>query len=437
MARSIYREWFVNFRFPGHEKIGHVDSPLGPIPEGWEVKRLCEIADNFDRLRKPLSKMQRAEMQGEYPYYGAAKVFDFVNDYIFDGEYLLMAEDGSVVTTERMPVLQLVNEKFWPNNHTHVLRGKPPVTTHFLYLGLSLVDISPYITGAAQPKITQENMNRIFFVCGQPHVHREFDNLVSSMVHQSQILQRQTTNLQRTRDLLLSRLLSGVTIISADGFQGEFNSDKESLVEPTTAEQKHSDAKAILSRGLPRSSSSVSPSLEARRVSIGGATQEHPGNQLELGNKLPTPIDQTDRSDVLAVIRQMFSDGQPRSRDNAIRDIAQELGYERVGHRIADVLHTDLLTAVRRGILQNVGSELRLLVRSIADYEREFLKVQFLASIGRSWIERDDAIQNFCRWMGFRRTGQIIDETARSVINGLLRESRLEANGPNLIRRTS
>jgi hypothetical protein len=84
-----------------------------------------------------------------------------------------------------------------------------------------------------------------------------------------------------------------------------------------------------------------------------------------------------------------------------------------------------------------VGSELRLLVRSIADYEREFLKVQFLASIGRSWIERDDAIQNFCRWMGFRRTGQIIDETARSVINGLLRESRLEANGPNLIRRTS
>jgi type I restriction enzyme S subunit len=209
MARALYREWFVKFRYPGHESVPLVSSPLGEIPQGWESKKLGQIVENFDRLRKPLSKMQRAEMQGDYPYYGAAKVFDYVNDFIFDGEYLLMAEDGSVITTERAPVLQLVNERFWPNNHTHVLRAKPPISTHFLYLGLSQVDISPYITGAAQPKITQENMNRISVFCGPPKLHADFDNRVAPMIRQSQLLQRQIQNLRRARDLLLPRLISG------------------------------------------------------------------------------------------------------------------------------------------------------------------------------------------------------------------------------------
>jgi type I restriction enzyme S subunit len=209
IARALYREWFVHFRFPGHEKLPRVASPLGDIPQGWDVKTLGQIAENFDRRRKPLSQMQRAEIQGDYPYYGAAKVFDYINDFIFDGEYLLMAEDGSVITTERAPVLQMVNEKFWPNNHTHVLRGKPPFSTHFLYLGLSEVDISPYITGAAQPKITQENMNRIPFFCGPEKLHQEFNQLVEPMILKSQLLQRQIQNLRRTRDLLLPRLLSG------------------------------------------------------------------------------------------------------------------------------------------------------------------------------------------------------------------------------------
>jgi type I restriction enzyme, S subunit len=215
MARALYREWFVHFRFPGHEKVPRVASPLGDIPQGWAVKALGQIAENFDRLRKPLSKMQRAEIQGVYPYYGAAKVFDYINDFIFDGECLLMAEDGSVITTERAPVLQLVNGKFWPNNHTHILRGKPPFSTHFLYLGLSEVNISPYITGAAQPKITQENMNRIPFSCGPEKLHKDFNRLVEPMIRKSQLLQSQIHNLRRTRDLLLPRLLSGQIDVEA------------------------------------------------------------------------------------------------------------------------------------------------------------------------------------------------------------------------------
>ena len=215
MARRLYREWFVHFRFPGHEDCRLVESPLGEIPEGWEVKGLGEIADNFDRLRKPLSKIQRADLQGPYPYYGAAKVFDYVNDFIFDGEYLLMSEDGSVITSDRAPVLQLVNERFWSNNHTHVLRGRLPCSTHYLYLGLLEINISPYITGAAQPKITQENMNRIPFVCAPASIHHEFDNLVEPIVRQAQVLQGQIQNLRRTRDLILPLLLSGQIDVEA------------------------------------------------------------------------------------------------------------------------------------------------------------------------------------------------------------------------------
>ncbi len=216
MARALYREWFVNFRFPGHEKVRWVPSELGEIPEGWEVRRLGQIAENFDRLRRPLSKMVRAEMQGQYPYYGAAKVFDHINEYIFDGEYLLLAEDGSVISDDRSPVLQLVNEKFWPNNHTHVLRGSSPYSTHFLYIRLLHLDITPYITGAAQPKITQENMNRIPFICGTKTVHQSFDDLVLPMIRQVQVLSCQVDNLRRTRDLLLPRLLSGQIEVEAN-----------------------------------------------------------------------------------------------------------------------------------------------------------------------------------------------------------------------------
>jgi hypothetical protein len=92
---------------------------------------------------------------------------------------------------------------------------------------------------------------------------------------------------------------------------------------------------------------------------------------------------------------------------------------------------------VRRGILKNEGGMLSLLARSIEKYERSFLKEQFLAAIQRGWIVRDEAIRCFSRWMGFARTGPTIEDTARSLIKGLLREDLLQADGSESIRRTS
>jgi hypothetical protein len=90
---------------------------------------------------------------------------------------------------------------------------------------------------------------------------------------------------------------------------------------------------------------------------------------------------------------------------------------------------------VRRGILENNGSGLCIHARSLEEYDRAFLKDQFLASLqGKAWTERDDAVQGFARWMGFRRTGPTIADTARSLINGLIREERLESEGSRIRR---
>jgi hypothetical protein len=131
----------------------------------------------------------------------------------------------------------------------------------------------------------------------------------------------------------------------------------------------------------------------------------------------------------------MFGRGEAREREAAIDALARELGYQRTGPRIHEKLDNALRTAVRRGILANEHRAVRLLARTIEEYDRGPLKEQFLASLpGRQWIERDCAIRAFARWMGFRRTGPAIDDTARSLINGLLREERLERNGSQIRR---
>lgn len=214
MARRLYEEWFVHFRFPGHEEVSFKESELGEIPEGWEVAQFKNVATNFDRMRKPLSKKQRAERQGSYPYYGAAKVFDYIDDYIFDGRYLLLAEDGSVIDKDGFPILQMANGKFWANNHTHILQGKSPASTEFLYLALSGHPISGYITGAAQPKITQANMNRIPLVMANLEIHDAFDQLVKPMFDMQETLEKKNSNLRTQRDLLLPKLVSGEIDVS-------------------------------------------------------------------------------------------------------------------------------------------------------------------------------------------------------------------------------
>lgn len=127
----------------------------------WPKVLLGELAQNFDSRRVPLSSRERAKRRGVYPYYGATGVMDNVDKFLFEGMHLLVAEDGSVERPDGKPFLQLVDGKFWVNNHAHVLRAASDEDTKFLYYALSTVSVRPYMSGSVQAKLSQANLNRI------------------------------------------------------------------------------------------------------------------------------------------------------------------------------------------------------------------------------------------------------------------------------------
>ena len=133
----------------------------GAAPDGWRTVALGELVRNFDSRRIPLSRRVRSERPGPYPYYGATGVMDHVDDYIFQGLHLLVAEDGSVETSAGRSVVQLVDGQFWVNNHAHVLRGTTDEETRYLYYALSTVQVRPFMSGSVQAKLSQRNLNQI------------------------------------------------------------------------------------------------------------------------------------------------------------------------------------------------------------------------------------------------------------------------------------
>ena len=126
---------------------------------GWATLPLGELTENFDNRRIPVKGADRKH--GRFPYYGASGIVDHVDDYLFDGEYLLIAEDGENLRTRQTPIAFLTNGKFWVNNHAHIVRANNRADTRFLCYVLSQTDVSGFLTGSTMPKLTQGNMNRI------------------------------------------------------------------------------------------------------------------------------------------------------------------------------------------------------------------------------------------------------------------------------------
>lgn len=231
-AQAVYKEWFVDFEFPVTSHIeGHiegatpsrtlnnkspgykssggemVESEMGMIPKGWRSGKLSDIAICLDNKRRPLSELERNDFKGNYPYYGAMGIVDYVKDYIFDGEFLLFSEDGvNVIDDKGHPAVFLVWSKFWVNNHAHILQGKEGYPTRLLYLMLKNANVSDIVTGAAQPKINQDNMNNIKLVIPDLTVVELFKkNINPTFKHYINKIE-QNKRLQILKDLLLSKL---------------------------------------------------------------------------------------------------------------------------------------------------------------------------------------------------------------------------------------
>ena len=130
-------------------------------PFGWKKKRFDEICENLDSRRKPITSSDRVE--GIYPYYGASGIVDYVEDYIFDEDILLVSEDGANLLMRSTPIAFSVSGKVWVNNHAHVVRFGKMCLQKYIEIFFSLIDISDSITGSAQPKLNQAKLNAMEF----------------------------------------------------------------------------------------------------------------------------------------------------------------------------------------------------------------------------------------------------------------------------------
>ncbi|MBF2346297.1 restriction endonuclease subunit S [Listeria seeligeri] len=126
----------------------------------WEQRKLGEVTESFDGKRVPIDSGLR--VLGEYPYYGATGIIDYVDDYIFDGEYVLLAEDGANIIMRNNPVAYLTQGKFWLNNHAHIMRIIEG-NNYFLVQVLEKIDYIKYNTGTAQPKLNSKIVKNIEF----------------------------------------------------------------------------------------------------------------------------------------------------------------------------------------------------------------------------------------------------------------------------------
>jgi type I restriction enzyme S subunit len=129
----------------------------------WRKAALSELTVNHDGKRKPVKGSDRRP--GPYPYYGASGIVDYVDGYLFDGDYLLIAEDGENLRTRRTPIAFMARGKSWVNNHAHIVTGNDKADTRFLMYAVEGTDISGYLTGAVMPKLTQGNLNKIELDC--------------------------------------------------------------------------------------------------------------------------------------------------------------------------------------------------------------------------------------------------------------------------------
>ena len=186
------------------------------LPDGWHIGTVGEIIEIHDSKRIPLSGADRTKMEKKiYPYYGAASLMDFVDNYIFDGKYLLLGEDGTVVDDAGYPILQYVWGQFWVNNHAHILTGRHGYDVESLYMLFKQTPVKSIVTGAVQPKISQANLHSVQVVIPPEHNLREYNDLVEPLFSLLRANEEECKTLSALRDTLLPKLMSGELDVSA------------------------------------------------------------------------------------------------------------------------------------------------------------------------------------------------------------------------------
>ncbi|HCG5509671.1 TPA: restriction endonuclease subunit S [Vibrio parahaemolyticus] len=147
----------------------------------WPLKRISEVANFENNKRIPLKSLDREKRQGIYPYYGASGVVDHIDDFIFDGRYLLISEDGENLRTRNTPIAFQASGKFWVNNHAHTLSEKEEGILDYLEYYFSVLNIGAYITGAVQPKLNKANLDKIEIPIPPKDERLKLNNILNSL----------------------------------------------------------------------------------------------------------------------------------------------------------------------------------------------------------------------------------------------------------------
>ncbi|WP_304282056.1 restriction endonuclease subunit S [Phascolarctobacterium succinatutens] len=193
----------------------------GVSDASWEEKKLSEITENQDSKRIPLSKSQRDNMNRIYDYYGASGIIDKVDDYIFEGKKLLIGEDGANLVTRSKDIAFIADGKYWVNNHAHILDVKDTVLLMYLCHYINNMDLIPYVTGSAQPKLTQAKMNNIKIFLPTLSEQHEIVRLIDDLLARERSAQQATEQALASIDLMKKSIL-------ARAFRGELGTNKAS-----------------------------------------------------------------------------------------------------------------------------------------------------------------------------------------------------------------
>lgn len=204
-AKALYKDWFFDFT---------PFSTDGNLPDGWRLGTVSDIIQLHDSKRVPLSGAERDKMAKIYPYYGATSLMDYVDNYLFNGIYLLLGEDGTVVDSLGFPILQYVYGQFWVNNHAHIITGKEGFSVEELYLFFSLTNIKSIVTGAVQQKVSQQNLKKVPAIIPSKDALSAFDELIQPIFSQIRNLRDENARLADLRDALLPKLMSGELDVS-------------------------------------------------------------------------------------------------------------------------------------------------------------------------------------------------------------------------------
>lgn len=234
MARAIYREWFVNFRFPDHEKVKMVESELGPIPEGWETTTLGEVLVDIESGRRPKGGV--AQTENGVPSVGAENIIGLGKYYYSKEKYVsrqfyesmrkgrikdkdvLLYKDGALIGRKSMFRDGFPHVECCINEHVFILRTNERCTQNYLYFWLDQPDMTQNIrnlnTNAAQPGINQAGVRSLPILLPPRHLLEKFDDTVNPLLAELFNLSKQNNVLRHTRDLFLPKLISGELDVS-------------------------------------------------------------------------------------------------------------------------------------------------------------------------------------------------------------------------------